>query len=240
MPPPIGQMCRATRACDIAACMDAPLSDAAHWAATLIASRRTVLPKRLTGPEPAAVEKALILQAASAAPDHHRLQPWRWIEVPEERRADLGEAFAAALRLRDPGASACAEAQARAKALRAPWLLLTVLRCAHAGEDVPDTERLLSAGAAIQNMLLQATALGLASSITSGKALNSRPLRSLFDLNDQEQVLCFINIGRCAEPRPMRVRPDVASFYSVLGDGALASSQHLLDHKRPPDTALRV
>lgn len=196
--------------------MDPPLPDAAQWAAALIASRRTVLPKRLCGPDPRDDHKALILQAAAAAPDHDRVQPWRWIEVPRQRRSDLGDAFAQALRARDPLASAEALAQAHEKALRAPWLLLAVLRRAVTDDEIPDSERLLSAGAAIQNMLLQATALGLASSLTSGKAMNATPLRTLFGLDAHEQALCFINIGHCEHLRPARPRPDVASYFSVL------------------------
>ena len=33
--------------------------------------------------------------AAAAAPDHEQLLPWRFVEIPRARRADLGAAFAA-------------------------------------------------------------------------------------------------------------------------------------------------
>lgn len=199
---------------------DADLPDPAHWAATLIASRQTVLPKRLSEPGPDAAARALILQAAAAAPDHDRLRPWRWIEVPRTHRDALGQAFEDALRERDPGASADACAQAREKAHRAPWLLLTVVRRATEGESIPDTERLVSTGAALQNMLLQATALGFASSLTSGKALDSAALRHLFALAPAEQAVCFVNIGQApATPRPPAPRADPSTYFSVLGAG---------------------
>jgi len=75
----------------------------------------------------------------------------------------------------------------------------------------------LSAGAAIQNMLLMCTALGLGSSLTSGKAMTSGPLRALFGLGDEEQALCFINIGHILDSRKQRPRPETARYYSVLG-----------------------
>ena len=184
---------------------------------TLIHSRRTTLPKRLRGPGPDAGQRACILQAAAAAPDHDQILPWRFIEVPEQRRASLGQAFADALLERDPQADAPACSQAREKAMRSPWLLLVVVRTGGEPAEIPVTERVLSAGAAIQNMLLMATAFGLGSALTSGKALQSQALRQLFALKDKEQALSFINIGHIGEPRQPRTRPEVAQYFSVLG-----------------------
>lgn len=186
------------------------------WASTLIHSRRTTLPKRLRGPGPDAAQQATILEAAAAAPDHDQILPWRFIEVPESRRTALGEAFADALRERDPQADSEACAQAREKAHRSPWLLLAVARTSTEPADIPAAERILSAGAAIQNMLLMATALGLGSALTSGKALQSQALRQLFGLPENEQALCFINIGHIGEPRQPRPRPAVTRYFSVL------------------------
>ena len=76
-------------------------------ALTLIHSRQHVSPKRLGDPGPSAEQLETILGAAGAAPDHGRLNPWRLIVVPPERRALLGEAFAAALSERDAGRPRC-------------------------------------------------------------------------------------------------------------------------------------
>lgn len=197
--------------------MNPSTADSAQWAHTLIHSRRTTLPKRLTGPGPDAQARALILQAAAAAPDHDQILPWRFIEVPADARAALGQAFEAALRERDPLASPEECAQARDKAERSPWLLLAVVRTGGAPEDIAPAERSLSAGAAIQNMLLMCTALGLGSSLTSGKAMASQPLRRLFALHDTEQALCFVNIGHIKDSRQPRPRPEVGRYFSVLG-----------------------
>lgn len=196
--------------------MNSSLADAAQWAATLIHSRRTTLPKRLRGPAPSPAEQTAILQAAAAAPDHDQILPWRFVEVPAHRRAALGLAFEAALLERDPSADEEARRQAREKAERSPWLLLALVRTGGEPSDIPPAERVLSAGVAIQNMLLTATALGLGSSLTSGKALQSAPLRQLFDCSAHEQALCFINIGQVGEPRKPRERPEVARYFSVL------------------------
>ncbi len=196
--------------------MTACATDPVLRAHTLIHSRRTTLPKRLVGPGPDAAQRQLILHAASAAPDHEQLLPWRLIELPEAARAPLGEAFAQALRMRDPSASAEQQAQAREKAQRSPWLLVLVVRTGGGPTDIPASERLLSAGAAVQNMLLMCNALGLASSLTSGKAMDSVPLRQLLRLGDEEQAICFVNIGHAGPARAARPRPEVARYFSVL------------------------
>lgn len=192
--------------------------DSALWASTLIQSRRTTLPKRLCEPGPDAGQKRLILEAAAAAPDHEQLLPWRFIEIPEACRAALGQAFEDALMDRDPSASEDQRLQARDKAARSPWLLLVVVRTGGQPDDIPAHERLLSAGAAVQNMLLMTAALGLGSSLTSGKAMTSSALRTLFRLSDQEQAVCFVNVGHIQNARKERPRPGVEQYFSCLDE----------------------
>lgn len=196
----------------------------ADWAETLIHARRTVLPKRLAAPAPDAAQLQRILAAASAAPDHGELVPWRFVVVPQSARSALADVFAEALRERDDAASEEQLAQAREKAYRAPLLMLAVADLGDAQSEVPGSERLVSAGCAIQNMLLMATALGYGSALTSGKALASRPLRDLFGLNAREQALCFVNIGTSTGgKRNSRQRPLPARYVSELAPQAVTA-----------------
>jgi nitroreductase len=201
------------------ALMDAPVEscDSAGFAAELIQSRRTVLPKRLIAPGPNAHQLQLILEAAAAAPDHDQRVPWGFVLVPDTARHLLAQAFAEALHERDPHATPHQFAQAREKAFRAPTLLLAFARLGLPGDEVPLADRLVSAGCAIQNVLLMATALGFGSALTSGKALQSRTLRELFSLGTGKQALCFLNIGTVSQARPPPPRPSVRSYVSELG-----------------------
>lgn len=200
----------------------APVEDArgsrqaAEWAAALIHARRTTLPKRLAEPGPDASQLQQILGAAAAAPDHGELLPWRFVIVPGGARTHLAEVFAAALCDRDPTATQEQLAQAREKAFRSPLLMLAIARTGGEASEVPATEKLVSAGCAIQNMLLMATALGFGSALTSGKAMGSRPLRELFTLAPAEVALCFISIGTIASQRKPRPRPPVERYVSRL------------------------
>jgi nitroreductase len=189
---------------------------AGEWAETLIHGRRTVLPKRLAEPGPDAAQLQRILGAAAAAPDHHDLVPWRFVLVPSPARGALGEAFAASLRERDAEATEAQLEEARTKAYRSPVLMLAVARTSGGDPEISASERLVSAGCAIQNMLLMATALGFGSSLTSGKALRSQRLHALFALQPGEEPLCFISIGTIAGAKRARVRPTLERYVSEL------------------------
>ena len=199
-------------------------------AAELMQARQTVLPKRLVDPGPDAAQRHSILAAAASAPDHGQLLPWRFITVPPARREALAEVFAQALLERDASASAEQVAQARDKAHRAPWLMLVVVDGLRGDPDVDLHERLLSAGCAVQNVLLMATAQGWGSALTSGKALKSRHLRTLFGLHDAEHALCFLSIGTVLSHRATRPRPAVNDYASALGPAPDAAVEY------PPST----
>lgn len=187
-------------------------------AATLMQSRQTILPKHLMAPGPDDAQLALLLQAAASAPDHGRLLPWRFVVVPPSARARLAEVFGAALIERDPSATAAQVNQACEKAHRAPLLMLAVVDGQRGDPAIDLHERTVSAGCAVQNMLLMATALGFGSALTSGKALRAAGLRALFGLNAAEIALCFISVGRVRTRKPGRLRPLPSDFVSCLPD----------------------
>lgn len=205
----------------------AALADAVQ---AVIATRQTVLPKRLVAPGPNAAQTNRILAAAAHAPDHGMRRPWRLVIVPKDMRPALGQAFADALRIRQPCATAEQLAQASEKAARSPLLLLAVVRLYEPRQAtsstpgavdadataVPTQERIASAGCALQNMLLMAHALGFGAALTSGQSLASAPLRALFGLPPHEQALCFLSIGSVARTKPLRQRPALHEYVSTL------------------------
>jgi len=200
----------------VAAAAASPLDEVRTMAAALIQSRQTILPKRLGAPGPASAELAQILGAAAHAPDHGQLLPWRFVIVPAAARPALAEVFARALLERDPQATPEQAGQAREKAHRSPVLLLAVVDAERGDPEVDLAERLVSAGCAVQNMLLMATAQGYGSALTSGKALKSAGLRALFQLRPSEQALCFISIGTVLSRKAVRERPAPGCYVATL------------------------
>ena len=205
-----------------------PEGSSGSWAGlatTLLQARQTILPKRLGAPGPDAAELAQIVGAAAHAPDHGQLLPWRLVQVPLAARGRLADAFAAALLARDATASPAQVAQAREKAHRSPVLLLLVVDGLCGDPEVDLNERMVSAGCALQSMLLLATALGHGSALTSGKALKDAGLRALFGLGEGEHAVCFVNLGTVLSRKPARQRPESNAYFRVLGaDGANANA----------------
>jgi nitroreductase len=188
------------------------------FAQSLVHSRRNVTPRRLAAPGPDAAQLQALLALASAAPDHGRLTPWRFVIVPQEQRHRLGEVFALALSDRDPQASDAQIASAREKAFRAPLLMVAVACLGPREPDTPSLERMVSLGAAIQNLLLGAHALAFGAGLTSGKAMASSRLRALLALTDHEVAVCCINIGTVTRNKPREgPRPGPAAFVTTLG-----------------------
>lgn len=191
---------------------------AASFAAieAVIQGRQHIGPKHLQAPGPSRAVLERLFHNAAAAPDHDQLRPWRFIVIGPDARATLAQAFADALSERDTKASPEQLEDARAKAYRGPCLVLAIADLRTPNSAVPDTEKLLSLGCAVQNLLLSAQALGFATGLTSGKALGSAGFRRTFGMEAGEEAVCFINIGTPTKPRPRKVRPQVADFVRWL------------------------
>jgi nitroreductase len=185
-------------------------------AQALIGSRRHVSPRHLVEPGPTPQQLDALLRLAAAAPDHGCLTPWRFILVSSSSRGRLAEVFALALIDRDHGATPEQIDSAREKAHRAPLLLVAIARLAPSEPNTPALERMVSMGAAIQNILLGAHAMGLAAGLTSGQAMSSPRLAELLALGDGEVPVCCINIGTPARVKSGRLRPVPDAFFSVL------------------------
>jgi nitroreductase len=185
----------------------------------LIESRHNISPKRLVEPGPSAQQLEALLELAAAAPDHGLLTPWRFIVVSGAQRYRLAEVFALALIDRDPGATMEQIESARQKAPRAPLLLVAVACLGPREPDTPALERMVSMGAAIQNLLLGAHAMGFGAGLTSGQAMSSPRLHQLCGLGNGEVPVCCVNIGTVSQRKAAtRLRPMPSEITSELPD----------------------
>lgn len=188
-------------------------------ARALVLSRSNVSPKRLVEPGPSEAQLDDLLTLAAAAPDHGMLTPWRFVVVPPCERHRLAEAFARSLVDRDPGATLDQIEAAREKAHRAPLLLVAIACLGPSEPDIPALERMVSMGAAVQNILLGAHAMGFGAGLTSGQAMSSPHLGALCDMRDGESAVCCINIGTVSKRKSAgRVHPLPREFMTVLGN----------------------
>jgi len=117
---------------------------------------------------------------------------------------------------RDPGATLEQIECAREKAYRAPFLMLVVAKLGEFEPHIPVLERMVSVGAAIQNMLLMAHGQGYGTGLTSGQAMQSPRMSELFLLKPDETAVCFLNIGSVSKRKAQRRHPDESQFVSTL------------------------
>ncbi|MGH8298274.1 MAG: nitroreductase family protein [Steroidobacteraceae bacterium] len=172
--------------------------------------------KSLTDPAPDDGALELLLESAARAPDHGRLRPWRFIVIRGAARERLGELMADQLRRVQPATSPESLQRERQKALRAP-LIIVVAAVYNASAKIPAIEQILSAGAAAQNMMLAATALGFGSMWKTGGAAYDDTVKAALGLEAKDAIVGFVYLGTApadALPSPARAQwQDKVSYW---------------------------
>ncbi len=174
--------------------------------------------------KPDAVPRALIsrvIEAATWAPNHRLTRPWRFLVLSGSSRATLGTAMAASLRERlddptDERAERMLEKE-RNKPLRAP-IVIAVAALPSPDPRVIEVEEVTAVGAAVQNMLLAAEALGLAAIWRTGDAAYDPLVKEAFALPLDCHLIAFVYVGWPELSRPRERSGDGADLTVWLGD----------------------
>ncbi|MCK9924978.1 nitroreductase family protein [Frankia sp. AgPm24] len=182
-------------------------------------TRRTAT--RLVEPGPSTDQLTAILRAATTAPDHKMLRPWRFVVVRGEARTALAAAITTAAEAVG-GLPEPIVRKAAGKATRSPALIAVI--AARVEARVPVAEQDASAAAAAQNICLAAHAVGVASAWKSVPLLDSAPVRAAFGLRAGEELLGWVELGTQAPNVPVAPRAAVPLEEVALemaADGAL-------------------
>jgi nitroreductase len=180
---------------------------------TLLSSRRSGKPRALIAPGPDAEEMRTILSIGMRTPDHGKLAPWRFVIVPEERRAAFAALLADAYARQRPDAGRL-EREANAQFAHQAPALVVVLSRPDRASAVPLWEQELSAGAACMNILHAAHALGYAGGWLTGWAAYDDQVRDAFGGPD-ERIAGFLFLGTPGAELSERPRPDYDDVVSV-------------------------
>ena len=170
-------------------------------------ARRSTPPRHLMAPGPTDDEILMLVRAASRAPDHLNLKPFRFTVIRPHGRDALADVFEAAELELDPTTAGERLERAREKAHHAPVLLAVISRVQE-NDEVPEIEQRASAGAALGYVLLAADLLGYSAMAVSGRKLTTRAVRNAFCLADNEDLLCFVGIGTPGKSRGAPPDPD--------------------------------
>lgn len=169
-----------------------------------IVARRSI--GRLTEPAPDDDELRRMFEAAVAAPDHMELRPWKFVVL----RGDAKDAFGQVLvdsyvaRVKAVGGQPTDGQlkKERTKLGRAPVVVVACAVNQH-DDEVPWIEQILAAGAATQNLLLAAKALGYDAMWRTGPPAYDHRVMHALGLRDDDAIVGFIYVGTAVEGREL-------------------------------------
>ena len=174
--------------------------------AALMATRRSGKARDLTAPGPDAAQLERILTAATRVPDHGKLAPWRFVVVPQGKRADFARLLQDAYAARAETVGRLAQEAVEQFAYQAPCLIVALSTPAHASH-IPIWEQELSAGAACQNLAIAAHAEGFVANWLSGWAAYSDKVLAAFGGGRDARIAGFFFIGTPSRELDERPRP---------------------------------
>jgi nitroreductase len=163
---------------------------------TAIESRASALKLSEPGPSHEHIER--IVRAGVRAPDHGRLRPWRFVVLEGEARRTLADAMANVFQAKLPQASPQQLDAERAKAMRAPTIIVAAARIT-AGK-IPAIEQIIAVGAAVQNMFLAANALGYGAMWKTGAAAYDASCKTALGLSADDHIVGLLYLGTTVTP----------------------------------------
>ena len=157
----------------------------------------------LKAPGPTAADLRTILTAATRAPDHGKLQPWRFVIIEGDARDRFGDVMAETLKRRQPEVSESELKREREKAFRAPTIVAAVAKIVDC--KIPPIEQEYAVAAAVQNAILAAHALGYGTMWKSGAPAYDDAVKAFLGFEPRDAVVGFIYVGTTdAAPKTYR------------------------------------
>ena len=167
----------------------------------VIKRRRSI--GKMTGERPSRGQIERLLEAATHAPNHHKVQPWKFIVLAGSAREELGALMAASLagRLEETTRE---KAQAvlnkeRNKLMRSPVVIVVAAEIPHQ-PNVLEIENIEATAAAVQNMLLAGEEMGLACMWRTGDAAYDARVKQWLGLAPEEHIVSLLYVGFPAIP----------------------------------------
>lgn len=153
--------------------------------------------KKLSAPAPQGEQLNTILQAALRAPDHGKLQPYRFTVIQGEGLITLSELLKNAVEELALGDERIKKAESFAN--RAPMIIAVVAKLDPHIKKVPAWEQMLCAGCATYAMQLAANAQGFANVWVTGPWLEGTALRQALHCENNDKIIALLMLGTAAE-----------------------------------------
>jgi nitroreductase len=169
--------------------------------AQTIKTRRTTKPDKMNGriiPEDIIVD---LLTSADWAPTHARTEPWRFIVISPNRVKEFVARHAGLYKQHTDPTSFTPEKFNKIVELgeNTSHIIIAWMKRI-ASHKIPEIEEVAATSAAIQNILLTATAHGLASFWSTGGLTHHPALKEELKLGEEDIILGIIYLGYSDEP----------------------------------------
>lgn len=174
-----------------------------------LSRRRSVLARNMIEPGPSHDEIEQMLTIAARVPDHGKLSPFYFKIFQGDDRARAGEWLKQAyLKDEDPKASEAKLQLESERFMRAPTVIVAV--SAPKIGKIPEWEQVLCAGAACQNLVIAANALGYGVQwLTEWYSFSPDFAASIGLEGDSEKIAGVFYLGTPAEAPQERPRPNI-------------------------------
>ncbi|MAE51441.1 MAG: nitroreductase [Micavibrio sp.] len=173
--------------------------------------RRSAKAVDMIAPGPDKGQMKQMLSAAMRVPDHGKTAPFYFLVFEGEARDRVAAIIAEAYGRNNPDDKPKKAIEAGEKFMQAPTVVAVIYRARKAKH--PLWEQIMSVGAACQNLLLAANALGFAAQWLSRWYAYDEHVRAGLGLDGRDVVAGFIHLGTPPKkPEAERDRPD----YDVL------------------------
>ncbi|MEO0915754.1 MAG: nitroreductase [Pseudomonadota bacterium] len=170
-------------------------------------TRRSRPARTLTGPAPDRTELKRLLKVAARAPDHGKLEPWRFLVLQKPALARLAGTLPSHGEAADQPADKIAKA---VEEFERAELAVVVVSSPKPSVKIPEIEQTLSAGAVCMQLLNAALAAGWGANWLSGWASHDATWReSQLGLMPHESIAGILHLGTETSAPPDRPRPDI-------------------------------
>jgi nitroreductase len=169
---------------------------------------------KLVEPAPSHIELLEVFKAAARAPDHGKLQPWRFLTITGAELNRLSDIFVAALSRSTPEASPAIVEKTKNMPFRAPMIIVAIAKCQE-HPKVPKREQIIACGAATQNILNALFALSYGAVWRTGDLAYDGYVKESLGLSLLEEIIGFLYVGTPVLPIPAAPQVDVASIFGA-------------------------
>jgi nitroreductase len=178
---------------------------------SFLKSRKSASAKAMGGPGPTAAQLDEILHIAVRAPDHGKLNPWRFVIFEGTAREKVGQRFAARWAVLHPDHGQDSLNFQQGLFTRAPLVIL-VASTAAPHVKIPVWEQQMSAAAVCYNVVLAAQALGFDAQWQTDWVAYDAGAKQAMGVTEAENVAGVIYIGTSTVPLEDRPRPEVSAL----------------------------